>query len=113
MGIFTNLGVIIVALGICLFSNARTVSEDTLVMMDSVMVSSFNQQFLPYCGRNVKGNSAKALFSIVEKSNALYPEYKITLSGIDEEEIDLKATYTIMEFYDIDGKIYELFIMEN
>ena len=79
--------------------------ENEYSSMDALMVSTFNQQFMSYCGPNVKGILVKALISISKTNNI-----DVNVSAY---EINDQANYTVLESYGKDGMINKITITEN
>ena len=109
------ISVMLISLGVFLFTYARDQAESTTGMMDSTKVGAFNAQFLPYCGDNIKGTSVVTLISNVTASNVQNPEFPVETPGFESSaDVTRTSTYTVEEVYDEDdGHIVELTITEN
>ena len=75
-------------------------------MIDSSRIPAFNEQFLKYCGTNVKGTSVFNLISIVKASNVQNPDLPVEIVGVGNPpstaNIDREAEYTVTEQYALD-----------
>lgn len=103
------ISVMLISLGVFLFTYARDNAESTTRMMDATMVGSFNEQFLSFCGTNIKGSSVVSLISKVNASNKQNPDFPVSINKASAAAIDRSATYTVTETYDAnDGHIVTL-----
>ena len=103
------IAVMLISLGVFLFTYARDNAESTTKMMDATMVSSFNEQFLSFCGTNIKGSSVVSLISKVKASNTQNPDFPVSINKTSAAQIDRSATYVVTETYDPnDGHISQL-----
>ena len=103
------ISVMLISLGVFLFTYARDNAESTTRMMDATMVSSFNEQFLSFCGDNIKGSSVVSLLSKVQASNRQNPDFPVTININSAADVDRSASYTVTETYDPnDGHISAL-----
>lgn len=107
------ISVMLISLGVFLFTYARDNAESTTRMMDATMVSSFNEQFLSFCGDNIKGSSVVSLISKVQASNSQNPDFPVEIDVDSAADIDRSATYTVTETYADDGHIEALAVAEN
>lgn len=111
---FALVFILILTMGIGIYNNSVSMVESMPVTMEPLFIQSFNAQFISYCGTNVRGTTVKALISTVEASNLQNPEYPILINITSLEEINAKATYTVVESFDNKtGIITELTIYEN
>lgn len=111
---FTLIFLLILSMGLGIYSNSVQIVDSAATTMEPLFVQSFNAQFISYCGTNVRGTNVKALISTVEANNLQNPEYPILINITSPEEINAKATYTVVESFDNKtGIITELTIYEN
>lgn len=108
------IAVMLISLGVFLFTYARDQAEGQTQVMDATVVAAFNEQFLSYCGKDIRGTSVKSLIGKVQASNAQNPDFPVTTTGVTKaSDVDSDATYTVVEDYDTDGHIKDLKITKN
>lgn len=108
------IAVMLISLGVFLFTYARDQAEGQTQVMDATVVAAFNEQFLSYCGKDIRGTSVKSLIGKVQASNAQNPDFPVITTGVTKaSDVDSDATYTVEEEYDTDGHIDELKISKN
>lgn len=108
------IAVMLISLGVFLFTYARDQAEGQTQVMDATVVAAFNEQFLSYCGTSIKGTSVKSLISKVKASNAQNPDFPVVTTGItNASAIDPAKTYKVTETYADDGHISSLAISAN
>lgn len=76
------IAVMLVSLGVMLFSRAQDVAEDSVGTIDALGVDAYNNQFLQYVGSDIRGTSILQLCSKIEANNAVSTINTITISGI-------------------------------
>lgn len=98
------IAVMLISLGVFLFTYARDQAEGQTQVMDSLSASAFNEQFLSYCGTKVKGSTVKSLIGKINstKGGEHVVEAKTTTSA---GSVDATAYYTVKETYDDYGYI--------
>lgn len=74
------IAVMLISLGVFLFTYARDQAEGQTQVMDNLSASAFNEQFLSYCGSKVKGSTVKSLIGKV-KATESGTDHKVQLSG--------------------------------
>lgn len=108
------IAVMLISLGVFLFTYARDQAEGQTQVMDATVVAAFNEQFLSYCGNDIRGTSVKSLITKVQASNAQNPDFPVETTGIiSASAVDSDKTYTVTESYDTDGHIKQLAIKVN
>ena len=91
----------------------KEVVEDAAKQIDNLAVSTFNSQFLQYCGEKVPASNVKALISKVGANNASGSN-NIELNGISSvSEVESTNTYNVTASYGEDGKINQINITAN
>ncbi len=101
------IAVMLISLGVFLFTYARDQVEDQTQLMDSTTVAAFNQQFLSYCGKDKKPSTVKAAISLANATKGASHEVSLKTTT-SAGSVDSKKKYTITEAYDSDGYIYQL-----
>ena len=91
------IAVMLISLGVFLFTYARDAAEDQTERMDELTDSAFNQQFNSYLGSNIQGTSVKALISIAKAAGVTTAD--ASGNELKAGNIDSKATYTVIETY--------------
>jgi len=66
------LSILIISLGIMIYNQASGVANKN--SMSEVEITVFNQKFLPYGGKNVKGSQLNALLNVVVQHNVANQE---------------------------------------
>lgn len=108
------IAVMLISLGVFLFTYARDQAEGQTQVMDATVVAAFNEQFLSYCGKGIRGTSVKSLIGKVQASNAQNSDFPVKTTGVTKaSDVDSDATYTVVESYANDGHINELKITKE
>ena len=103
------IAVMLISLGVFLFTYARDAAEDQTGRMDELTVSAFNQQFNSYLGSSIQGSSAKALVSIA-KAAKVQIIGGANNKGVRAGDLDSTKSYVIFEDYGTDGRINKITI---
>lgn len=106
------ISVMLVSLGVMLFSSASTQIEDAIDLSDANAIAMFNNQFLQYQGEQ-RGTAIIQLINAVNTSNAKYYE-QVEFSGdIDDvNAITRNDEYKVYLHYD-GGIIEKISIVES
>lgn len=80
------IAVMLVSLGVMLFSRAQDVAEDSVGTIDALGVDAYNNQFLQYVGKDIRGTSVLQLCSKIKANNAVSTINEIAVSGIGTTE---------------------------
>ena len=100
------LSILIISLGIMIFNQASGVVDSNA--MDEVAVSSFNQKFTQYEGKNVRGANVKALITTIAQNNLTNSDdsskqISVTFDGSDKGAITSTSGITVLT-----GKSYKV-----
>ena len=106
------ISVMLISLGVFLFTYARGKAEEQTQVMDATTIAAFNEQFLSYCGAGKAPSTAKAAISLANATkNTAHVVTLVTTTTAGA--VDSTKTYTITEGYDQDGYINQLTIAPN
>lgn len=89
----------IISMGAEIYDDAKDFADASSDMISNMMVASFNEQFLAFCGNNMKGSTVISLISKIESSNLQNPDSQVSTNITSVNDIDKSATYNIVESY--------------
>ncbi|MBR4110899.1 MAG: hypothetical protein IKK43_04360 [Clostridia bacterium] len=104
------IAVMLISLGVFLFTYARDAAEGQTDRMDEMTISAFNQQFTSYLGPNIKGSSVKALISIANPAGVKVKNGSASGAVVNSGNVISSNSYTLQEHYASTGQIDEIYI---
>lgn len=89
----------ILSMGAEIYDDAKDFADASSDRISDMMVASFNEQFLAFCGNNMRGSTVISLISRIESSNLQNPDSQVSTNITSVNDIDKSATYNIVESY--------------
>ena len=104
----------IISMGAEIYDDAKDFADESSDMISNMMVASFNEQFLAFCGNNMKGSTVISLISRIESSNLQNPDSIVSINITSADDVDRSAMYNIVESYNNKtGMINKITITKN
>ncbi len=108
------IAILLISLTLIIIKNANPVIKQTEQVGATIEVHTFNSQFLPYTGKQVRGSQVRNLCDVVIANNG-NSNQKVKLNGKDDSDgiigiknsILLNKTYNVVATYD-KGYIVEI-----
>ena len=102
------IAILLISLTLIIIKNANPVIKQTEQVGATIVVHTFNSQFLPYMGTSVRGSQVRNLCDVVIANNGNSKNQKVKLNDKEDSSdiitiknsIQLNNTYNVEAIYD-------------